>query len=221
MDNSCTATVATRKAGSPSDHRHPAAQGSACGHLGVGRAAAGWAERVRTRGRGRDEPVHKVPRPLAVRDRQTSLGACHCERVSLLETLSSISPNDAAALARLLGQLSTTTTFDSGRLHAIIDHEATELLVARVGGQIVGMATYVSFPLPTGLRGHVEDVVVDESMRGRGIARKLLETMTTMAGERGLRTLDLTSRPSRESALRLYEGVGFRRRETNILRFTP
>ena len=138
-----------------------------------------------------------------------------------VETLSSISPNDAAALARLLGQLSTTATFDSGRLHAIIDHEATELLVARVGGEIVGMATFVSFPLPTGLRGHVEDVVVDESMRGRGIARKLLETMTTMAGERGLRTLDLTSRPSRESALRLYEGVGFRRRETNILRYTP
>jgi ribosomal protein S18 acetylase RimI-like enzyme len=83
------------------------------------------------------------------------------------------------------------------------------------------MATFVSFPLPTGLRGHVEDVVMDESMRGRGIARKLLETMTTTAGERGLRTLDLTSRPSRESALRLYEGVGFRRRETNILRYTP
>jgi GNAT superfamily N-acetyltransferase len=73
------------------------------------------------------------------------------------------------------------------RLHAIIDHQATELLVARVGRQIVRMATFVSFPLPTGLGGHVEDVVVDESMRGRGIARKLLETMTTMAGERGLR----------------------------------
>jgi hypothetical protein len=55
---------------------------------------------------------------------------------------------------------------------------------------------------------------------GRAVvaARKLLETMTTMAGERGLRTLDLTSRPWRESALRLYEAVGFRRRETNILR---
>jgi GNAT superfamily N-acetyltransferase len=120
-----------------------------------------------------------------------------------VETFSSISPNNAAALARLLGQLSTTATFDSGRLHAIISHEATELLVARVGGEIVGMATFVSFPLPTGLRGHVKDVVVEESMRGRGIARKLLETTTTMAGERGLRTLDLTSRPSRESALRL------------------
>jgi hypothetical protein len=47
-----------------------------------------------------------------------------------VESLSSISPNDAAALARLLGQLSTTATFDSGRIHAIIDHQATELLVA-------------------------------------------------------------------------------------------
>ncbi len=89
-----------------------------------------------------------------------------------METLSSISPNDAAALARLLGQPLTIATFDSGRLHAIFYHEATELIVARVGGEIVGMATFVSFPLPTGLRGHVEDVVVDKSMRGRGIARK-------------------------------------------------
>jgi GNAT superfamily N-acetyltransferase len=105
-----------------------------------------------------------------------------------VETLGSISPNDAAALARLLGQLSTTATFDKGRLHTIISHEATELLVARVGGEIVGIATFVSFPLPTGLRGHVEDVVVDESMRGRGIARKLLETMTTIA--RGARLAD-------------------------------
>jgi ribosomal protein S18 acetylase RimI-like enzyme len=83
------------------------------------------------------------------------------------------------------------------------------------------MATLVSVPLPTGLRGHVEDVVVDQSLRGRGIARQLLETMTAMAGAQGLRTLDLTSRPSRESALRLYESVGFERRETNVLRYTP
>ena len=59
------------------------------------------------------------------------------------------------------------------------------------------------------------------STRLNAAAGKLLETMTTMAGERGLQTLDLTSRPWRESALRLYEAVAFRRRETNILRYTP
>ncbi|PMC05383.1 GNAT family N-acetyltransferase [Microbacterium sp. UMB0228] len=103
----------------------------------------------------------------------------------------------------------------------MIAHEATDLLVARDRGIIVGTATLVTAPSLTGLRGHVEDVVVDEAVRGRGIARLLLEHMTQLAQERGLRTLDLTSRPSRESALRLYESVGFRRRETNVLRFSP
>lgn len=138
-----------------------------------------------------------------------------------VEVLSSVTDADAADVARLLTQLSKTATFDRSRLEAIVTHDATELLVVRDDGRIVGAATFVTFPLPTGLRGHVDDVVVDESMRGRGIARALLVRMTDLATERGLRTLDLTSRPSRESALRLYESVGFVRRETNVLRFTP
>ncbi|MGH3609629.1 MAG: GNAT family N-acetyltransferase [Pseudonocardiaceae bacterium] len=136
-------------------------------------------------------------------------------------TLEAVTVQDAAALARLLAQLSATATFEVDRIHEVINHDATDLLVARSGGQIIGMATFVTFPLPSGLRGHVEDVVVDDEMRGHGIARQLLQTMTGLARERGLRTLDLTSRPSRESALRLYESVGFERRETNVLRYTP
>ncbi|WIB69067.1 GNAT family N-acetyltransferase [Curtobacterium sp. MCBD17_035] len=77
------------------------------------------------------------------------------------------------------------------------------------------------FPLPSGVRGHVEDVVVDERMRGRGGARLLLQHMTDPGAAFGLPTVDLTSRPSRESALRLYEQVGFVRRDTNVLWFTP
>jgi len=138
-----------------------------------------------------------------------------------VEVLSSVTDADAADVARLLAQLSKTATFDRSRLEAIITHDATELLVVRDDDKIVGAATLVTFPLPTGLRGHVEDVVVDEAMRGKGIARTLLMRMTELATERGLRTLDLTSRPSRESALRLYESVGFERRETNAMRFTP
>ncbi|MEZ7756266.1 GNAT family N-acetyltransferase [Microbacterium paraoxydans] len=110
---------------------------------------------------------------------------------------------------------------DRARTEAVIAHEATELLVARDSGRIVGTATLVTALSLTELRGHVEDVVVDEAERGRGIARLLLQHMTQLAQERGLRTLDLTSRPSRESALRLYESVGFRRRDTNVLRFSP
>lgn len=139
----------------------------------------------------------------------------------IVEVLSSVTDTDAKGIAHLLAQLSTTATFDRSRLEAIVTHDATELLVVRDGGRIVGTATLVTFPLPTGLRGHVDDVVVDEAMRGKGIAQTLLIRMTELATERGLRTLDLTSRPSRESALRLYESVGFVRRETNVLRFTP
>lgn len=132
-----------------------------------------------------------------------------------------ISDEDANALAALLAQLSSSAIFDRARLQAMIEHDATELLVVRLAGNLIGSATLVTFPLPSGLRGHVEDVVVDKSARGRGIARLLLHRMTRLAEERGLRTLDLTSRPSRESALRLYESVGFERRDTNVLRFTP
>ncbi|WP_127474452.1 GNAT family N-acetyltransferase [Microbacterium sulfonylureivorans] len=138
-----------------------------------------------------------------------------------VEVLESLNAQDTRALSRLLAQLSATATFDEARIRAVVDNEATEIFVARVAGVIVGMATLVVVPLPSGRRGHVEDVVVDESMRGRGIARNLLETMTTIASKRGLRTLDLTSRPTRESALRLYESVGFVRRDTATLRFEP
>ena len=142
------------------------------------------------------------------------------EASAQIEPLTGLTDADADELAKLLGQLSTAA-FDRSRIVAMLDHDATELFVAREGGRIVGMAKLVTLPLPSGWRGHVEDVVVDESMRGRGIARLLLERMTALASQRGLRTLDLTSRPTRESALHLYAAVGFVRRETNVLRFTP
>lgn len=84
----------------------------------------------------------------------------------------------------------------------MLDHDATELLVVRVDGDIVGMATLVSFPLPSGSRGFVEDVVTDVSACGRGIGRLLLTAMVDISIARGLRSLELTSRPSREAAQR-------------------
>lgn len=143
------------------------------------------------------------------------------EAAPSVEILSTATQADAEDLVALLSQLSTAAAFDCSRLTDIVEHDATDLLIVRVGGRIVGMATFVRVPLPSGVRGHVEDVVVDESMRGKGIARLLLHRMTVLAKERDLRTLDLTSRPGRESALRLYESMGFVRRDTNVLRFIP
>lgn len=135
-----------------------------------------------------------------------------------IETATALSDHDVDALRRLLPQLSQSTTFDRERIDSMTSHPGTDLVLARLDGEIVGMATLASFPLPTGWRGHVDDVVVDDAQRGKGIARKLLEELIRLARERGLRTLDLTSRPSRTAAIRLYESVGFERRDSILMR---
>ncbi|WP_285116468.1 GNAT family N-acetyltransferase [Leifsonia sp. fls2-241-R2A-40a] len=132
----------------------------------------------------------------------------------------SLTDDDLAAIERLLPQLSSTATFDRSRLESMLEHDGTDLVVAREGRRIVGMATLASFPLPTGVRGHLDDVVVDSALRGRGIARLLLEAVIEFARERRVRTLDLTSRPSRQSAIRLYESLGFERRDSMLMRYT-
>ena len=96
----------------------------------------------------------------------------------------------------------------------------TPLLVARHGEppEIVGTLTLVVFRIPTGLRAWVEDVVVDDSARGQGVGSALTREALRRAEAAGARTVDLTSRPSREAANRLYRRLGFEMRETNVYR---
>ena len=136
-----------------------------------------------------------------------------------IDVATALDPSDLEALRRLLPQLSRSAAFDEDRVVAMLGHPGTDLLVARTDGELVGMATLASFPLPTGWRGHVDDVVVDDSRRGQGIARKLLEAIIDLAETRGLRTLDLTSRPTRTAAIALYESVGFVRRDSTLMRY--
>ncbi|MGV3760711.1 MAG: GNAT family N-acetyltransferase, partial [Actinomycetota bacterium] len=86
-------------------------------------------------------------------------------------------------------------------------------------GRIVGVSTLAVFPIPTGNRAWVEDVIVDEAVNGQGIGRRLTEAMLDRARELGCVTVDLTSRPSREAANALYKKVGFVERETNVYRY--
>ena len=132
-----------------------------------------------------------------------------------------LTQSDLHTIETLLPQLSSAARFDAERVLSLLDAQTTHLYVARDSGRIVGMATLATAPLVTGWHGSIEDVVVDQSARGQGIARLLLEVIIDEAQRRGLTTLDLTSRPSRESALRLYESVGFVRRDTNVLRLAP
>ena len=93
------------------------------------------------------------------------------------------------------------------------------VFIARDNGVIVGSLTLVIFRLPTGLRAWIEDVVVDEAARGKGAGEKLNKAAIKATFDSGARTLDLTSRPSREAANRLYQKLGFKARETNVYRF--
>jgi ribosomal protein S18 acetylase RimI-like enzyme len=124
------------------------------------------------------------------------------------------------ALGRLLPQLSRSAgPLDRATVTSVVECPTNTVFVARVDGEIVGMLTLVVFPLPSGLRARIEDVVVDESARGRGVGRALTEAAVRVATRRGARTLDLTSRPDRDAANRLYERLGFRPRGSTVYRF--
>ena len=94
----------------------------------------------------------------------------------------------------------------------------SHLLLAESGGEVLGSLTLVVFRIPTGLRAWIEDVVVDGEARGRGVGESLNRFALDRAAELGCRSVDLTSRPSREAANRLYQRLGFVARETNVYR---
>jgi ribosomal protein S18 acetylase RimI-like enzyme len=126
------------------------------------------------------------------------------------------------ACRRLLPQLSSSATSPGADdLARILDHQANTLLVARDQGAIVGMLTLVTFPLPSGLRARIEDVVVDQDARGRGVGTALTMAAIDLAQQQGARNVDLTSRASRAAANRLYQRLGFQLRDSNVYRYQP
>lgn len=142
----------------------------------------------------------------------------------MIHTTEVIEVDDAlvAAFARLTPQLSSSTR-PPGRdeLAEIVANPATVLFIAREveTGEIVGTLTLALFRIPTGLRAWIEDVVVDQRTRGQGVGAALSEAAVARARSEGARTIDLTSRPTREAANRLYKRIGFVQRETNVYRY--
>lgn len=125
------------------------------------------------------------------------------------------------AFARLIPQLSSSNPAPSrDQLEALVASEASTLFVARVDGRIVGSLTLATFRIPTGVRAWIEDVVVDEAARGHGVGEALNRAALDRAREHGAITVELTSRPSREAANRLYQRMGFVVRDTNVYRYT-
>ena len=124
-----------------------------------------------------------------------------------------------AAVATLVPQLSSSSPPPGAEaLERIVASPDATLFVARAGDRIVGMLTLVTFEIPTAMRAWIEDVVVDESARGQGVAAALVQAAVDRSSEAGARTVDLTSRPDREAANRLYLRMGFEPRVTNVYR---
>jgi ribosomal protein S18 acetylase RimI-like enzyme len=127
-----------------------------------------------------------------------------------------------AAVDHLVPQLSSSSPPPSRAvLERMVADTDTTLFVARDDSQrIVGMLTLATFQIPTGMRAWIEDVVVDDAARGAGAAAALVQAALDRSAELGARTVDLTSRPDREAANRLYLRMGFETRHTNVYRRT-
>ncbi len=136
--------------------------------------------------------------------------------------IANIVDNDLVdAFQRLIPQLSRSNPAPSKQqLESIVASDTSHLLLAKVEGEIVGSLTLVVFNIPTGMRAWIEDVVVDGDARGNGVGEALNLFAIEEARKRGAVTVELTSRPSREAANRLYQRLGFVARDTNVYRFT-
>ena len=125
-----------------------------------------------------------------------------------------------AALNKLMPQLSSSFgTLSQQDLIDIVESEASSLFMARENEQYYGSLTLVMFKIPSGFRAWIEDVVVSEAARGKGVGKKLVEHAVEIANQSNVKSIDLTSRASRVAAIALYKKVGFQDRETNVYRY--
>lgn len=123
-------------------------------------------------------------------------------------------------LLYVLSQLSSSVTETT--IRKALASRQNHVLIAEKDGKIVGSTTMALLYCVTGIRVHIEDVIVDSEYRGKGIAQLLLCEAIDRAKNLHAKTIDLTSRPEREIANRLYGKLGFVKRDTNVYRLvTP
>ena len=138
-----------------------------------------------------------------------------------VETATDVDDELVDAFSRLIPQLSKSSAPPGhDELAELVAQPGTFVLLARDDdGTIVGTTTLVTFRIPTGMRAWIEDVVVDEAASGQRAGEILTHAALDAARKAGAKTVDLTSRPSREAANHIYRKVGFEQRDTNVYRF--
>jgi ribosomal protein S18 acetylase RimI-like enzyme len=104
------------------------------------------------------------------------------------------------------------------RLEAVVADPNTTLLVVREGDAVIGAAAVIVFTTPAWTKARIEDVVVDEGARGRGVGEELVRRCVDVARKRGAQVVELQSAKRREVANRLYSRLGFELRDSNLYR---
>jgi len=126
-----------------------------------------------------------------------------------------------AALARLLPQLNPTLPVpDMHRLGRMLADPDVTLLVAKEGDEIVGTTTVIVYTTPFWIKARLDEVVVDASARGKGVGEALVNAALDVGREKGAQVAELQSGrgPNRDAAHRLYERLGFKIRESDVMR---
>lgn len=153
---------------------------------------------------------------------ENALGGNSIPEFVVYPTGSVLEPDVLEALNNLLPQLSSSAKLmTEEELGDMVNSHSIVFLIARESSssKLVGVLTLAVFRIPTGIRAWIEDVIVDTAARGKGIGELLTRQALEIAKERGAKTVELTSRPSREAANRLYQRIGFKIRETNVYRY--
>ena len=123
------------------------------------------------------------------------------------------------AITRLMPQLKLKYSLPTrSEIEALVASKASVLLIVRYPDEnspIVGMLTLLVYRVPSGVRAHVEDIIVDEVERGKGVGEALVRHALGVAREAGANGIALTTNPRREAANRLYQRIGFKRWKTN------
>ena len=138
-----------------------------------------------------------------------------------IEAATEATPALLEALRSLLPQLNPRLPEPTmEKLQAVVDDPAATLLAVYDEGTVMGVAVVLTYTTPSWRKARIEDVVIDEKARGRGLGKALVERCIELARERGAEVVELQSASWREAANRLYPALGFELRESNLYRLT-
>ena len=124
-----------------------------------------------------------------------------------------------AAFAKLLPQLNPELVPpDADRVRALIEDRSVSVLLAKDGAEVVGTATVIVYTTPFWIKARIDEVVVDQSARGKGVGEALVNACLDIARKRGAQVAELQSGKQRGAANRLYLRMGFELRDSNLYR---